>query len=88
MTKMWENINGELIWIDKEMGWEENERHNLVGNDKVCSCGDVRRHGDRLSAGGVAVGVAGGMIAAKVATRVGSWLVWIVAIILFAMIVL
>lgn len=85
---MWENINGELIWIDKEMGWEENERYNSVGNDKVCSCGDVRCHGDRLTAGGVAVGVAGGMIAAKVATRVGSWLVWIVAIILFAMIVL
>ncbi len=25
-----EIINGELIWIDKEMGWEENERHNSV----------------------------------------------------------
>lgn len=85
---MWENINGELIWIDKEMGWEEYERHNSVGNDKVCSCGDVRRHGDRLSAGGVAVGVAGGMIVAKAVSRVGSWLVWIAAIILFAMIVL
>lgn len=85
---MWENINGELIWIDKEMGWEEYERYNSVGNDKVCSCGDVRRHGDRLTAGGVAVGVAGGMIAAKVLPRVGSWLLWIAAIILFAMIVL
>lgn len=85
---MWENINGELIWIDKEMGYEEYERYNSVGNDKVCSCGDLRRHGDRLSAGGVAVGVAGGMIAAKAVSRVGSWLVWIVAIILFAMIVL
>lgn len=85
---MWENINGEYIWIDKEMGWEENERHNFVGNDQVCSCGDMRDHGRRLTAGGVAVGVAGGMIAAKAATRVGSWLAWIVAIILFAMIVL
>ena len=85
---MWENINGELIWIDKEMGWEENERYNSVGNDQVCTCGDVRRHGDRLTAGGVAVGVAGGMIAAKVVSRVGSWLVWIAVIILFAMIVL
>ena len=74
---MWENINGELIWIDKEMGYEEYERYNSVGNDKVCSCGDVRSHGDRLSAGGVAVGVAGGMIAAKVVSRVGSWLLWI-----------
>ena len=85
---MWENINGELIWIDKEMGYEEYERYNFVSNDKVCSCGDVRRHGDRLTAGGVAVGVAGGMIAARAASRIGSWLVWIAAIILFAMIVL
>ena len=85
---MWENINGELIWIDKEMGWEENERYNFVGNDQVCTCGDVRRHGDRLSAGGVAVGVAGGMIAAKAVSRVGSWLLWIAAIILFVMIAL
>lgn len=82
---MWENINGELIWIDKEMGWEENERYNSVGDDQVCSCGDVRRHGDRLSAGRVAVGVAGGMIAAKAAPRVGSWLLWLAV---FAVIVM
>lgn len=85
---MWEIINGEYIWIDKEMGWEEYERYNSVGNDEICTCGDVRRHGDRLTAGGVAVGVAGGMIAAKAASRVGSWLLWIAAIVLFAMIVL
>lgn len=85
---MWENINGELIWIDKEMGWKENERHNLVGNDKVCSCGDVRRHGDRLTAGGVAVGVAGGMIAAKAVPRVGSWLLWIAGLAFIAMVIL
>lgn len=85
---MWENVNGELIWIDKEMGWEENERYNSVGNDKVCSCGDVRRHGDRLTAGGVAVGVAGGMIAAKAVSRVGGWLLWIVMITTILMIVL
>ena len=85
---MWENINGELIWIDKEMGWEENERYNSVDIHPVCTCGDVRRHGDRLTAGGVAVGVAGGMIAAKVASRVGSWLLWIAVIISFATIVL
>lgn len=85
---MWENINGELIWIDKEMGWQENERYNSVGDGQVCSCGDVRRHGDRLTAGGVAVGVAGGMIAAKAVSRVGSWLAWIATIILFAMIAL
>ena len=77
---MWENINGELIWIDKEMGWQEIERHNSVGDDQVCSCGDVCSHGKRLSAGGVAVGVAGGMIAAKAAPRVGSWLLWMAGI--------
>lgn len=85
---MWENINGELIWIDKEMGWEEYERHNFVGNDEVCTCGNVRDHGRRLTAGGVALGVAGGMITAKAVSRIGSWLVWIVGIILFVMIVL
>ena len=83
---MWENVNGELIWIDKEMGWEENERHNSVGDDQVCSCGYVRCHGDRLTAGGVAVGVAGGMIAAKAASRVGSLLLWIAGLITLIMI--
>ena len=85
---MWENINGEYIWIDKEMGYQENERQNSVDIHPTCACGDVRRHGDRLTAGGVALGVAGGMIAARAASRIGSWLVWIAAIILFAMIVL
>ena len=85
---MWETINGELIWMDKEMGWEEYERHNSVGNDKVCSCGEVRRHGDLLSAGGVAVGVAGGMIAAKAVPRIGSWLLWIAFLTFIAMVVL
>lgn len=83
---MWENVNGELIWIDKEMGWQENERYNSVGNDQVCSCGDLRSHGNRLSASGIAVGVAGGMIAAKAAPRVGSWLLWIAMLATIAMI--
>lgn len=83
---MWENINGELIWIDKEMGYQENERRNSVGNDAICSCGDVRRHGDRLTAGGVAFGVAGGMIAAKAVFRVGSWLLWMAGILMLIMI--
>lgn len=74
---MWENINGELIWIDKEMGWEENERYNSVGNDQVCSCVDVRDHGRRLTAGGIAVGVAGGMIAGKAVPKIGGVLLWI-----------
>jgi hypothetical protein len=83
---MWENVNGELIWIDKEMGWQENERYNSVGDDQACSCGDVRSHGDRLSAGRIAVGVAGGMIAAKAAPRVGSWLLWVAGLITLIMI--
>ena len=83
---MWENINGEYIWIDKEMGWEEYERYNSVGNGQVYSCGDMRDHGRRLTAGGVAVGVAGGMIAAKVASRVGSWLLWMAGILTLTMI--
>ena len=88
MTKMWENVNGELIWIDKEMGYQEIERHNSVGNDAICSCGDVRRHGDRLTAGGIAVGVAGGMIAAKAVPRIGSWLLWIAGLTFIAMVIL
>lgn len=83
---MWENINGELIWIDKEMGYQEIERHNSVGNDKICSCGDMRRHGDRLTAGGVVVGVAGGMIVAKAVSRVGSWLLCMAGILIAIMI--
>ena len=84
---MWENVNGELIWIDKEMGWQENERYNSVGDDQVCSCGDVHSHGDRLSAGGIAVGVAGGMIAAKAVPKIGGVLLWI-AIFLVVLMVL
>jgi hypothetical protein len=85
---MWENINGELIWIDKEMGYQENERYNSVGIHSTCTCGDVQRHGDRLTAGGVAVGVAGGMIAAKVVPRIGGWLLWMGILFMVAMIVM
>lgn len=83
---MWEYINGELIWIDKEMGYEEHERHNFVGSDEVCACGDVRSHGDRLTASSIAVGVAGGMIAGKAVPRVGSWLLWMAGILTLIMI--
>lgn len=85
---MWENINGELIWMDKEMGYQENERQNSVDIHPVCTCGDVRRHGDRLTASGVALGVAGGMIAAKATSRVVSWLLWIACLIFIAMVIL
>lgn len=73
---MWEQINGEWIWMDKEMGFEEVERQNAIGSYEGYSPADVRDHGKRLSAGGVAVGVAGGMIAAKAAPRIGGWLLW------------
>nr|DAW68770.1 MAG TPA: hypothetical protein [Caudoviricetes sp.] len=85
---MWESINGEYIWIDKEMGYQEIERHNSVGINQVCTCGDVQRHGDRLTAGGVAVGVAGGMIVVKAMSRVGSWLLWIAGLAFIAMVIL
>ena len=73
---MWEYINGEWIWMDKEMGADEYERQNAIDSYAGYSSADVRAHGKRLSAGGVAVGVAGGMIAAKAAPRIGGWLLW------------
>ena len=73
---MWEQINGEWIWMDKEMGADEYERQNAIGSYANYSSADVRAHGKRLTAGGVAVGVAGGMIAAKAAPRIGGWLLW------------
>ena len=77
---MWENINGEMIWMDKEMGYTEYERSNASSNDEIhshhCDC----HYGNELSAGRLAVGVAGGMIAAKAAPRVGSWLLWMMLI--------
>nr|DAY34421.1 MAG TPA: hypothetical protein [Caudoviricetes sp.] len=82
---MWECINGEWIWMDKEMGADEYERQNSAEVYAGYSPADVRAHGKRLSAGGVAVGVAGGMIAAKAAPRIGGWLLWMV---LFAVLVM
>lgn len=85
---MWEIINGEYIWIDKEMGADEYARQNssLVYSGDAQRC--VRDYGDRLTASGVAVGVAGGVIAAKVASRVGCWLLWIACLLFIAMVVL
>ena len=73
---MWEQINGEWIWMDKEMGADEYERQNAISTHANYTPADVRTHGKCLSAGGVAVGVAGGMIAAKAAPRIGGWLLW------------
>lgn len=82
---MWECINGEWIWMDKEMGADEYERQNSAEVYASYSPADVRDHGKRLSAGGVALGVAGGMIAAKAAPRIGGWLLWMA---LFAVLVM
>lgn len=83
---MWEQINGEWIWMDKEMGFEEVGRQNASRADAVYSPTDVRSHGKRLSAGGVAIGVAGGMIAAKAAPRIGGWLLWMALFLTLAMV--
>ena len=82
---MWECINGEWIWMDKEMGADEYDRQNTVSPYANYSSADVRAHGKRLTAGGVAVGVAGGMIAAKAVPRIGGWLLWMA---LFAVLVM
>lgn len=83
---MWENINGEWIYMDKEMGADEHARQNsfLVYSGDAYSV--VRDHSDRLSAGRIAAGVAGGMIVAKAAPRVGSWLLWVAGILTLIMI--
>lgn len=83
---MWECINGEWIWMDKEMGADEYERQNAIGSYADYSPADVRTHGKCLSAGGVAVGVAGGMIVAKAAPKVGNWLLWMAGIFTLIMI--
>lgn len=73
---MWQNVNGEWIWMDQEMGYEEVERERIGTRVERYTHGDVRDAGCRLSKGDIALGVAGGMIAAKAAPRVGGWLVW------------
>lgn len=83
---MWELINGEWIWMDKEMGFEEVERQNAIDPYAGHTPADVRAHGKCLSAGGVAVGVAGGMIAAKAAPRIGGWLLWMALFLALVMI--
>ena len=83
---MWECINGEWIWMDKEMGADEYERQNSTDFHVDYSPTDLRAHGKRLSAGGVAVGVAGGMIAAKAVPRIGGWLLWMALFLILAMV--
>lgn len=87
---MWQNVNGEWLWMDQEMGFEEVERERFVARNGLESYtyGDVRDAGRRLSKGDIAVGVAGGLIVAKAVPRVGSWLLWmallVVACLVFA----
>lgn len=83
--QMWESINGEWIYMDKEMGADEYARQNssLVYSDDAQCC--VRAHGDRLTTGRLVVGVAGGMIVAKAVSRIGVWLLWVA---IFAIIVM
>lgn len=82
---MWQNINGEWIWMDQEMGYEEVERERVGAGVERYSYGDVRDAGRRLTKGDIALGVAGGMIVAKAAPRVGGWLLWmlVISVVLF-----
>lgn len=73
---MWQCMNGEWIWMDQEMGFEEVERERVGAVVERYTHSDVRDAGRRLSKGDIALGVAGGMIAAKAAPRIGGWLLW------------
>lgn len=77
---MWQCMNGEWIWMDQEMGYEEVERERVGAAVECYTYGDVRDVGRRLSKGDIALGVAGGVIAAKAAPRVGGWLLWMLVI--------
>lgn len=77
---MWEYINGEAIFMDKEMGADEYERQNAKSSVSMAGGHGGASDGTRLSKGDIAVGVAGGMIGAKVASRVWGWFWWMVAI--------
>lgn len=73
---MWQCMNGEWIWMDQEMGYEEVERERVGACVERYTHGDVRDAGRRLTKGDIALGVAGGMIAAKAVPRIGGWLLW------------
>lgn len=83
---MWENINGEMIWMDKEMGYTEYERSYVSRDDAARPHNRDCNHGHELSAGRIAVGVAGGMIAAKAAPRIGGWLLWMALFVVLVMV--
>lgn len=85
---MWENINGEWLWMDKEMGADEYERQSMESAVYRVGGSGGAIAGNGVSAGSIAVGVAGGMIAAKIAGRVWGWLWWMVVISVFLAIIL
>ena len=83
---MWKNLNGEWIYMDMEMGADEYERQ--LSEQRAVryagrSCADA---GGSLSKGDVAVGVATGLMAARAVPRIGSWLLWIVGILIVLMV--
>lgn len=73
---MWQCMNGEWIWMDQEMGYEEVERERVGERVERYTRSDVRDAGRRLTKGDIALGVAGGVIVAKAAPRIGGWLLW------------
>lgn len=77
---MWENLNGEWIWMDKEMGADEYERSMAGGIYDRSVVEHYSSAGRPVGPGGIAVGVAGGMIAAKALPRFMSWLFWMVVL--------
>lgn len=77
---MWENLNGEWIWMDKEMGADEYERSMVGGIYDHPVVEHYPSAGRSVGPGGIAVGVAGGMIAAKALPRFMSWLFWMVVL--------
>lgn len=83
---MWQCMNGEWIWMDQEMGFEEVERERVVSAVERYSHSDVRDAGRRLSKGDIALGVAGGMIAAKAAPRIGGWLLWMALLVVVCLV--
>ena len=85
---MWENINGEWIFMDKEMGADEYERQSVEYAVSMARGRGGSASGGGVGAGGIAVGVAGGMIAAKAVGRIWGWFWWMVAISVFLMVIM
>lgn len=83
---MWQYMNGEWIWMDQEMGYEEVERERVGACVERYTHSDVRDAGRRLTKGDIALGVAGGMIVAKAVPRIGGWLFWMAVLLVVFMV--